>query len=660
MIGVRPIIYFAIVAWLSSCSSDQRSIVITEFSPLYNYEFEGDTLVMEMDLDAGPFRGIRLPSARKPVGKQTFQFAFKAQNTSNRARRVAYKIYYQNDSYRHPETVIDETGREIYNTKSSENFYGSWVSDSLEGFRKTAPISANEQIVIQDEVTILGNPLNERTYFDGNPIDQRFREIDIQEAVAEISLQPNLLSDALYRSDSAQVDTLKALRKAAIQTLLSKKADYLENQRWQRNPRVGCYRFMLVAGDAESIAMLPNTIRNMGIEDPELRVRINPFYFFRYGGGSIDALSSGITVLESQKVLKTYAVLSASHGIYYNYFDFDSIPAEFNTVCSSTDELYMLAHFEQHVDRWHTPLPIGNIDEAANVGGMSYPLKQYLSNVKSGKRILDTLFTPEQRPCENIYYYPLSESIGLQNPGNAKRPFAKRNAGVQGRVGFAYGRYRARIRFPEMLSKEGVWNGLTYAYALVNQSENRGGIKTNETAARKPLIELEITKDSKLWPGAIDAGLDTANYHPEKDHNLIVAGILSAGAGNIKDESDRKALSAKGRDRTYLIYRPETAPERLVQKSERPAARTAGQTYYYEIEWKPESVSWKMGPSPGQMEEVGYVNVAVSAIPNQQMVPLIRQEFQPTGERPFAPFAQRHIPYPSMPINGLVYEIVIE
>jgi hypothetical protein len=82
--------------------------------------------------------------------------------------------------------------------------------------------------------------------------------------------------------------------------------------------------------------------------------------------------------------------------------------------------------------------------------------------------------------------------------------------------------------------------------------------------------------------------------------------------------------------------------------------------YYYEIEWRPEEIIWRVGPSPDEMVVVGYMNDAYTAIPNNQMLCIVTQEYHYSEWWPPIVFEQGLIPYNKNDIEGRVYEIVIE
>ena len=51
-----------------------------------------------------------------------------------------------------------------------------------------------------------------------------------------------------------------------------------------------------------------------------------------------------------------------------------------------------------------------------------------------------------------------------------------------------------------------------------------------------------------------------------------------------------------------------------------------GDYYYFEIEWMPEKIIWRIGPEKDKMRIVCIMNSDVSAIPNNQMVAVVTQK----------------------------------
>ncbi len=86
----------------------------------------------------------------------------------------------------------------------------------------------------------------------------------------------------------------------------------------------------------------------------------------------------------------------------------------------------------------------------------------------------------------------------------------------------------------------------------------------------------------------------------------------------------------------------------------------ASKYYYFEIEWKPTEIIWRIGPEPDQMRVVGYMNNTITSIPNNQMCLIITQEFHNTKWWIGSPYQQEFIPFPKNDIVGEIYELTIE
>ena len=82
--------------------------------------------------------------------------------------------------------------------------------------------------------------------------------------------------------------------------------------------------------------------------------------------------------------------------------------------------------------------------------------------------------------------------------------------------------------------------------------------------------------------------------------------------------------------------------------------------YYFQIDWRPTEIIWRIGPSKDRLRVVGYVNSSVSAIPNNQMLLIISQEFHNTKWWIGSPYSQDNIPFPKNDIPGKIFEITVE
>lgn len=647
---------------------------ITDFQMLTNFRFPGDTLVLEMDLTNAPFGGVCLPSPFGKDGDRQFHFSFTAKRSGWGSGRLAYKIYYQNESYKHPEVISQDSL--VYNVRSRDNFYGSWISDTLIGFKTTEPLGWGETVQVIDSFFIAGNPFNHERFYGVYDTPYYFTEERVKNMMELI--RPDTSWMAMIE-DKAQKDGREIeeqLRIDAIWTLESKHQQKAMNQRYRNNPRVGSYRFMLVVGNEDAIKQLSDSIVNP-LELKKFGSRLNPFYYFQYGAG---ADTRGIAMKSSDKILKTYAVLRPQQGVYYAHYDFSQpLSPELEGRCAHDSVAFHNAHFRQYLNTVYTDLSLNNVISTADIGGTDYSRSDYESSMNNTLRDSTSYVSKPEAPCINATYSPKDGAIVLTNPGNAQPPYVKENAGTVGRVGFAYGKFRARIRFPEILSNDNVWNGITCAYWLKMSSledwnvrdtcYSEGYLSKDSKAGdgiRVPVspyseIDIEIVKTSRHWPKTSYTNPDTVNYYnPSNDHNLIVTctnwDLACTDPVNYGIGVQRITRGNK----THFPHRWDTWYQALTLKSERPHNETVGDVLLYEIDWRPDEIIWRIGPDTGQMSEVGYMNDGITKIPNNQMVPVISQEFHYGDWWPTTPFHQSNLPYPKNPITGMVYEIVIE
>ena len=227
------------------------------FRPMTNFGV-GRTISLDMDLENAVTNGICIPSLQQTEeGDGLFHFRFIAPK-----KGMYYKIYYQNESYKFPDT----------SALASENFYGSWEDVTI-GFK---PV---EHWVVRDALRIVGNPRDERIYYGSEATedwntkarieanvqdmrnDQQWYDAVVQKAIDNhISIEDQLFIDAVWMAG-------QDLNKNAV------------NHRWKRNPRAGKYSFMLVLCDEEGLAEIPDYIQYIGRADENGRY-VNPFGWF--------------------------------------------------------------------------------------------------------------------------------------------------------------------------------------------------------------------------------------------------------------------------------------------------------------------------------------------------------------------------------------------
>jgi hypothetical protein len=85
-----------------------------------------------------------------------------------------------------------------------------------------------------------------------------------------------------------------------------------------------------------------------------------------------------------------------------------------------------------------------------------------------------------------------------------------------------------------------------------------------------------------------------------------------------------------------------------------------GEYYYFQIDWQPERIIWRIGPSTDKLRVAGYVDSRVTSIPNNQMLMIISQEFHNTRWWVGSTYSQDNIPFPKNDIIGEILEVTIE
>jgi len=382
--------------------------------------------------------------------------------------------------------------------------------------------------------------------------------------------------------------------------------------------------------------------------------------------------------------LKLRAIITPQQGVFidilkYPYDNFHVYPN--NDMVGNSDSLYYKAFFEQYFHNISREYSLYNIPVVEDVLDNTYSAEHYKENLKRydeiSKRIKDhpviSDYAGKSIRVNNDY-------ITLINSGNADRieKPKKESVGITTRIGFTYGKIRGKIKFPAQLNDSGVWSGLTNAFWLINQSEQNwnqrrscsddGGYVKSEKQGNnveKTLntyyseIDIEIIKTSKYWGGNYDRQPD--NYNPYNKDECILActnwDLACPSPKNFfKGGVHKYTYNSKTFTycRWYDVYRALTTRETISNKI------FNNDYYYYEIEWQPKEIIWRIGKNPNSMQVVGYMNDSFTVIPNNQMIAVITQEWHYTDFWPPVIYDQNFLPYPKNNIEGKVYEIVIE
>lgn len=652
---------------------------VKDFTPLGNFKTTNDTLILQMDLSSAIDQGVIIPSKSADQENGFFQFTFSIRNLSEGPKKYCYKLFYQNESYKFNELRI--SGRDTtYNYLSSENFYGSW-ENANEEFHQTTEIAADGEFhLVTDSFRIKGNPRDEKRFFGGQPSNKLVTQEAITQKVNDIKNNAEWYAQICQKAKDNNVETEKQLRLDAFWCAKQDLVGGNENNRWKRNPRVGNYSFMLIVTTEEHLPQIPTSVKRIDSAEAS-GFYINPYSYLLAHENNEEL---GISVVRSRQVLKTKVAFDVRKGVYINLNEFkgDNLNTEyFRSNCGNSDELFKSAHFEQYFHNINKNFILHSIPIAADIMEEDYDKLDYNRNLKkfTEEELINDYIKVSDCPCKTIGYDSVRQSITITNPGNTTKPYRKENVGIKTRIGFTYGKYIAKIRFPKILNKSNVWNGLTCAYWLVNQDESewnnrrscykKGYIPRSIVGRTEERlkdyyyseIDIEIAKDSRYWPktsyeGGKVPGDDNAAYN----HNLIAACTNWDLACNDPECFDVGVLPFKYENEEFMIHRWDHWYKALTSKHEIPHDSIVGGDIYFEIEWKPNEIIYRVGRTKGRMITIGYMNNTVTAIPNNQMLIVITQEFHLGEWWPTSPFQQNYIPFFKNDVTGEILELEIE
>ena len=632
--------FFLMTSLFTSCNNGSVIIKTTnfeikDFTPVNNWKEEvtiDSNHVKYLELDyTDALSGFEIPSVRQT--KNGFEYSFKVKNTTKKTQSFYYKIYYQNETYKQPEFTGKNKTTE--NELAIENFYGSFENTAL-GFVKTQPIEADGKFhQVDGTLKIVGNPRNEKKYYDKT-----------------------------------------------------------ENNRWKRNPRVGIYSFLLVVTDLNNIdnKVIPDYIQNISLLNKDNFS--NPYHYFLYGEGQ--KLNS-TTVLKKDKVLKVVAKPDLGSGIYIDFKDNDAAAKDFTSNCGRSPEIAKRACFQQFLHYVDESAKFKNIPVIKDVVKDDYTLMEYNWN--------KTFFTegeliktwPQVAPCacKDVVSDKEKKKITLVNPKSTYGDWKKQNAGVITRHGFTYGTYTVKANLTQLLSKSGVWNGIVNTIWLLGQSgdewnrrricNKEGFMETywgGDKDKRVPYtsyseIDYEILKTVNYCP---PYAFPPAYLPSRQDKNNIFS-WNNPLPDELEDQKEDIVVACtnwdmacwqpenfgvgcqpiKYKDQTYYAHRWDHSYRAITEKSlEKDKVLFGGDYYYFQIEWNPTEIIWRIGPEKDKLRVVGYVNSTITSIPNNQMLLIITQEFHNTKWWPGTPFQQPYIPFPANDIKGEIFDITIE
>ncbi|MEO8085810.1 MAG: hypothetical protein ABI763_03265 [Bacteroidota bacterium] len=610
---------------------------VKDFNALTNFNnIQNDLLNLDLDYADALHSGFVIPSVRQ-AKEGVFVCSFSVKNKNTAPQDFFYKIYYQDESYKFNEWD-SVSGKE--NEFASENFYGSWENTDVT-FKQTEPVAADGVFhVISDSIRILGNPRNEEMFFSNG-----------------------------------------------------------KNDRWKRNPRVGKYSFLLVVSSGENIAAkkIPDYIQNIHLKNGNSFS--NPYSYFLFGEGK---KMQNVASLKSSPELKVTARPDLGAGIYEDpaYFDDAESRKHFSGNCGQDPETDRNSTFTQFINNINETMRLENIPVVKDMLKDNYSKTEYRYNESFYKREELVSTTPHvaRYPCETVYADPVNKKITIKNPGTEFGKWRKESVGIISRHAFTYGKWRVKCKLTELLNKNNVWNGLTNAIWMIGQS----GAGSEEWNKRRICNKEGYMAtywgghDDKRVPTVAYSEIDfeilkTPPYCPEEYFPPVFKNPrpnqynLNDWNVNFPDDldnfDDKLSVSCTNWDmacwepknfgvgcnpisyegKTFETHRWDHWYRALSSRTpEKDDTLFGSPFYYFEIEWKPTEIIWRLGPSPDLMRVVGYMNDSVTSIPNNQMLLIITQEWHNTAWWPGSPYQQQFIPFPKNDILGEIYEVVVE
>lgn len=653
------------VLFLLSCSKQENDFEIKSVLALNNIDTTNNFKILEMDYNQAYENGFVIPSITQ-TNNGFFEFKFDVKNNTNKDKTYFYKIYYQNETYKFPEE----------HQYSNENFYGSWEDTEIT-FKQTDIIPSDGNFhTIKTDFRIVGNPRNEKIYYGSNLVGPITQE-EIGAVVSAIKNTPEWYASVVEKAKNNELDINTQLHMDGIFVAKSKRNEGDHNNRWKRNPRVGDYKFLLVmVEDTSALNTIPPHIQNISLKNTD-DTYVNPFKYFK------ELNTENITAIYAEDNLKVVLKPKIKEGIYVNTTRFTKPNLDttyYSESCNSSNNLLHNACFEQFVSTYVAEFKFNNIPVVADVHGGEYLKSDYYSSLNKKYDFIKKPIEVSECPCKTLGIN--NNKIILKNPSTKVGEWRKENVGVISRHGLSYGKYRVKAKLPPLLNKDNLWNGLTNAIWLIYQQGDWNKRRTcNANGGYIPRsypgtgeisyvpndiyseIDIEIVKGSRNWPLSSYGGdASKKPKDPITDSNKVMVSYTNWDLACQDPENfNRGVFDLKRGNTSYSLHRWDSWYQAITGKyGELNDVLFNGPYYWFEIEWKPDEIIWRIGAEKNKMIDIGYVNSTVSSIPNNQMLLVVTQEWHLENWWPEAPFNQNFIPFPSKEITGEILEIEIE
>lgn len=593
------------------------------------------------------------------------------------------------------EVLIKDSFRIVGNPRNEERFYGLGnkpvvTSEMIENSKSLIRNNTEWFESIKEKAQKNKIPVEEQLYLDAlwqidfslsseNAGNQRY-EAEFQAVYKNIMDNPEWKAAIIEKAQANGISMEEQAKKDAEWTVNQKGVNKSVNHKFKRNPRMGEYEFMLVIITKQELNALPNSLVYINEKDELYNDYLNPFFYFNSDRISN---SNGIAVDNFNETMTARISMQGDQGVYVNPLNIRNpnySRESYNTRVGDSEDLYKNALYQQYFHVINRDYKLQNVPVSADVIDGSYSREEFYKNKEKypieNRKVGHTNIT--NQPGKTVFYNDSMNAIQLVNPGS-EDGFKKENVGVMTRVGLTYGKYTAKIRFPKIINNENVWNGLTCAFWLFSEDMNdwnkrdicdemgylpKGAKKYSEERFETSTyseIDIEIVKTSKHWPQSSYGGIDDYPIDtPEDNHNLMVTTTnWDLGCRDPKD-FNQGIEEVQYDDKTFQLHRWDYWYQALTSKFEYEHDKTVGKDFYYQIEWKPEEIIWRIGPSKDELDIIGYMTKDNTKIPNNQMIAIVTQEFHYALWWPLAPFDQNNVPFPESNINGFVYSIEVE
>ena len=664
--GKRKIVnlFLVLIFLLSSCLRHPDNI-----DNIANYN---DTIIY-IDYNNAINTGFIVPS-KSQTESGFFEFQFKIVNKSDETTKYYYKIYYQNESYKFNEIHEDGT----FNPLCEENFYGSYEDVSV-GFKSTKELLQNEMITINDSIRIIGNPRDEKKFF-GNPV-RYLKEIpkqQIESKVQEIRNSKDWYSDIVKKANNQGITVEKQLLLDAEYIINFSRKQGDENNRWKRYVRTGNYSFLFVIVPEKYFYQIPGYIKHINLQN-EGRF-VNPYYYFKYGDGK---KLENIVIKKLAKQISVKVKLPLTNGVWVpkknnmgEYFDTSYFAAKVN----HSKKIFNEAPFRIYGNYRPKDDSIYNVPVIADFFGKGYTKEEYKKNsaipLSERKAII---FTNTKTPGKNIKVDTINDNITISNPGCTEDDMRKENVGIITRHGFTYGKYTVKVKMTEQLTEDNVWNGITDAIWLITESLSPWNARricakegympyygAGEGEQRVPQIsyteiDFEIVKAAETWPGFCYPDRKEKEEPKTNEDKVMVTCTNWDMACKQPEKFGIGVHEIIYRNNTYLGHRWDEWYNAVTQKTPvKDDELFKSDYYYFQIEWKPTEIIWRIGPEKDKLRIVGYISDKYTSIPNNQMLLIFTQEYHYSAWWPKSPFKQENVPFPAKDMEGVIYEVIIE